>query len=206
MMKKLFGSKMYLVGTLTMSIILFVSTGIQFWLTDYFIYTLHFKRAEVNIAYAIVSITGPTSGCGFGGYIVNKRGGYENPTTVYVVLAFAATGIGCAIIIPFVDGFIIAATLLWMVLFFGGAMMPGLTGIMMVSVPPYLRAFGNSNGEIIKNVLGYLPAPFMYGWFNSMFGDRAGIKLIMFWGLWAPFLLLLGSIHRYRQLKRKKQK
>jgi MFS family permease len=92
--------------------------------------------------------------------------------------------------------------LLWFVLFFGGAMMPGLTGIMMVSVPPYLRAFGNSNGEIIKNILGYLPAPFLYGWFNSMFGERAGIKLIMYWGLWAPFLLLLGSIHRYRQLKK----
>jgi len=33
-----------------------------------------------------------------------------------------------------------------MVLFFGGAMMPGLTGLMMVSVPANLRAFGNSNG------------------------------------------------------------
>jgi hypothetical protein len=33
-----------------------------------------------------------------------------------------------------------------------------------------------------------------------MFGGRAGIKLIMFWGLWAPFFLLLGSIHRYRQI------
>jgi hypothetical protein len=43
----------------------------------------------------------------------------------------------------------------------------------------------------------------MYGWFNSMFGERAGIKLIMFWGLFAPFLLFLGSIHRYRQLKKK---
>ena len=32
----------------------------------------------------------------------------------------------------------------------------------------------------------------------------------MFWGLWAPLLLLLGSIHKYRQLKKiaalKKQK
>lgn len=205
MLKKLFRSKMYMVGTFTMSVILFVSTGIQFWLTDYFINVLHFERSMVNIAYAVVSMTGPTSGCGFGGFIVDKFGGYENPRTVYYVLMFASTGIGCAIIIPFVDGFFIAATLLWLVLFFGGAMMPGLTGIMMVSVPPYLRAFGNSNGEIIKNIFGYLPAPFMYGWFKSMLGDRAGIILIMFWGLWAPFLLALGSIHKFRQLKRKKE-
>jgi hypothetical protein len=42
MIKKLFRSKMYFVGTMTMAIILFVSTGVQFWLTDYFINVLHF--------------------------------------------------------------------------------------------------------------------------------------------------------------------
>lgn len=80
--------------------------------------------------------------------------------------------------------------------------MPGLTGIMMASVPPYLRAFGNATGEIIKNIFGYLPAPFVYGWFNSMFDDRAGLKAIMFWGIWAPIILGLGSYYRYKQLKK----
>ena len=80
--------------------------------------------------------------------------------------------------------------------------MPGLTGIMMVSVSPYLRAFGNSTGEIIKNVFGYFPSPFIYGLFNSLINERAGIKFLMFWGLWAPLLLFLGSIHKYRHLKR----
>jgi hypothetical protein len=89
-------------------------------------------------------------------------------------------------------------------LFFGGAMMPGLTGIMMSSVSPYLRAFGNSTGEIIKNVFGYLPSPFIYGLFNTLLGNRAGIKFLMFWGVLAPFLLTLGSIHKYRQIKRMK--
>jgi hypothetical protein len=42
MMKLLLKSKMYLVGTITMSVILFVSTGVQFWLTDYFINVLKF--------------------------------------------------------------------------------------------------------------------------------------------------------------------
>lgn len=74
MMKKLIQSKMYLVGTLTMSVILFVSTGVQFWLTDYFINVLHFDREKVHIAYAIVSITGPTSGCAYGKYIIIQEG------------------------------------------------------------------------------------------------------------------------------------
>jgi len=35
-----------------------------------------------------------------------------------------------------------------------------------------------------------------------MFNERAGIKLIMFWGLWAPLLLGFGSYYRYKQLKK----
>ncbi len=65
---KLMKSKMYLVGTFTMAVILYVSTGIQFWLTNYLIEVLHFDQQSVFIAYAIVSFTGPTTGCGFGTY------------------------------------------------------------------------------------------------------------------------------------------
>lgn len=81
-----------------------------------------------------------------GGYAINRKGGYENPTTIFYVFVFASIGIGAAVVIPFVDNFYLITSLLWIVLFFGGAMMPGLTGIMMVSVSPYLRAFGNSTG------------------------------------------------------------
>lgn len=59
-------SKMYLVGTFSMAVILYVSTGIQFWLTKYFIDVLGFEESKVFIAYAVVSVTGPTSGAGFG--------------------------------------------------------------------------------------------------------------------------------------------
>lgn len=134
--------------------------------------------------------------------MVNRIGGYESPKTVFYVFLFSSIGIGSALFIPFVNDFYLLGVLLWLVLFFGGAMMPGLTGLMMSSVSPYLRAFGNSTGEIIKNVFGYLPSPFIYGLFNTLFGDRAGIKVLMFWGLWAPILLGFGSLHKYRQLKK----
>lgn len=59
-------SKMYLVGAFSMAVILYVSTGIQFWLTKYFIDVLGYEAKSVFIAYAIVTVTGPTSGAGFG--------------------------------------------------------------------------------------------------------------------------------------------
>ncbi len=67
---KLMKSKMYLVGTFTMAVILYVSTGVQFWLTNYFIEVLGFDQNAVFIAYAIVSFTGPTTGCAFGNFRV----------------------------------------------------------------------------------------------------------------------------------------
>ena len=66
MLGKLARSKMYLVGTFTMAVTLYVSTGIQFWLTKYLIEELGNDSGKVYLAYAVVSITGPTTGCAFG--------------------------------------------------------------------------------------------------------------------------------------------
>jgi hypothetical protein len=81
---------------------------------------------------------------------------------------FSAVGIGAGVAIPFVSTFYVSAILLWIVLFFGGAMVPGLTGMIMSSVQPEMRSFGNSKGEIIKNTFGYFPSPFLYGLVNSL--------------------------------------
>ena len=115
-MKKLIKSKMYLIGTFTMACILFVSTGIQFWMTDYFVNVEKFDETAVHIAYAVVSITGPTSGCGFGnyssnkgGFVISKKGGYENPKTVYYLFGFAMVVVGCAVSLPFTDNFYLVA-------------------------------------------------------------------------------------------------
>lgn len=48
---------------------------------------------------------------------------------VYGVLAFTA-----AAPVPFIHNFPLVAVLLWFVLFFGGALMPALTGILISSV------------------------------------------------------------------------
>jgi MFS family permease len=52
---------------------------------------------------------------------------------------------------------------LFIVLLFGGALMPVMIGLMNASVPSDLRTFGNSIGQFFFNCLGYMPAPFLYG-------------------------------------------
>ncbi len=44
--------------------------------------------------------------------------------------------------------------------------MPAVMGLMISSVPKKLRAFANSTASLFHNLLGYLPAPFIYGLAN----------------------------------------
>lgn len=78
--------------------------------------------------------------------MINSIGGYYEPRSIYFIWAFSAVGIGAGVAIPFVSTFYVSAILLWLVLFFGGAMVPGLTGMIMSSVQPEMRSFGNSKG------------------------------------------------------------
>jgi MFS transporter, Spinster family, sphingosine-1-phosphate transporter len=49
-----------------------------------------------------------------------------------------------AIPIPFLDNYRILLVLLWLLLFFGGCLLPALVGMMIGSVTKNLRAFANS--------------------------------------------------------------
>jgi len=52
---------------------------------------------------------------------------------------------------------------LWLVLFFGGFLLPPVTGIMLNSVEDYKRTSANSLANLAYNLFGYLPAPTFYG-------------------------------------------
>jgi hypothetical protein len=55
------------------------------------------------------------------------------------------------------------ATLLWFLLFFGGAVLPSITGIMLNTIDGNLKTTANSLANLSYNLIGYLPAPFVYG-------------------------------------------
>ena len=115
------------------------------------------------ITFATACITGPTLGVFVGGIITHKLGGYSDPKSLSAVClcGFLTTLVG--IPIPFLDNYYIITPLLWLLLFFGGFMMPALTGIIISSAPARLKTLSNSFAFFCYNILGYLPAPFIYG-------------------------------------------
>ena len=77
---------------------------------------------------------------------------------IFSLLAFTAS-----IPIMLIEKDYIFAVFLWMILFLGGGTIPIIQGIMISSLKPELRASANSISNTLSNLLGFLPAPFIYG-------------------------------------------
>jgi hypothetical protein len=77
-----------------------------------------------------------------------------------------------ALPVPFVDSYVLFQLLIWLLLFFGGFIVPVLTGILLISVKPHEKTIANSVANLSYNLLGYLPSPFVYGFVSAMTGGE----------------------------------
>jgi hypothetical protein len=80
---------------------------------------------------------------------------------------------------------------LWLVLFFGGFLLPPVTGIMLNSVEDYKRTSANSLANLAYNLFGYLPAPTFYGLISQFAGDKSSIPLALLLYSTIPTVIIL---------------
>lgn len=111
--------------------------------------------------------------------------------------------------IPFVD-FNKFAILIWLVLFFGGAILPPVTGIMLNTVEESKRTAANSVANTVYNLMGYLPAPTFYGMVSAIANtpndssSRVPMACLMYSTLFSISFMFYGinaKIARERALK-----
>ena len=124
---------------------------------------LNEEKEVVFTTYGVISITGPVLGVIVGGNVTTSFGGFRAKKTLFLSCIIAAGCLLCAFPIPFVTVFWIFIILLWFLLFFGGFILPALTGIMLNTVNEEQKAIANSLANLCYNLLGYLPAPYIYG-------------------------------------------
>lgn len=111
----------------------------------------------------LVSLSAPILGVATGGIVLHFSGGYEGKHALKIQACEAALASISGAPIPFMNDFHLCVLCLWGMLFFGGSLVPGMTGIMISSIPPELRSVGNSFSHIFQELLGYLPSPMLYG-------------------------------------------
>lgn len=171
---------------LTLTVLYYVITGIQFWMSDYYITQLKIDKKTVFIIFGIVSITGPVFGVVVGGKIVSMLGGYNTRKSFILIFFVALFASACSIPIGYLhdtDDYLVVTVLLWFLLFGGGFLLPCATGIMLNTVKEDLRTTANSIANIWYNLLGFLPAPYVYGLIaDSGEGDnkRLSMRLLMY--------------------------
>ena len=85
---------------------------------------------------------------------------------------------------------------MWLLLFFGGSITPGLTGIMIASIPENSKEIGNSVTQLFYNLIGYLPSPFIYGFVCKYTGgskSRWGLTVLVLWGMLGVLFLYFAK-------------
>lgn len=201
---KIIKQKVFLFSALALSNLFFIITAIQYWASDY---EKNIFRPEdenqIFLSFAIVCITSPTLGLFFGGFISSKTGGYEAKHSILICFIFGLLAGLVSIPVPFANDIFTFTLLLWIVLFFGGAILPNIIGIIMTSLPHHLRGSANSMTNVITNLFGYLPAPAAYGFiYNNTknFHPRIAMIVIMYSSFIGAILLILAMYFRYAQV------
>jgi len=194
--KELISNKKYIFTMLGISCMLFVVTGIQFWISDYMQEVMNVPSSKVYIIFSIVCITAPTLGVLSGGIFIQYLGGYTNRKALDACFKISIIAGCCGIFLPLFDIPIIFVIFMWLLLFFGGSITPGLTGIMIASIPENSKEIGNSVTQLFYNLIGYLPSPFIYGFVCKYTGgskSRWGLTVLVLWGMLGVLFLYFAK-------------
>ena len=190
--------RVYMFLVAAISALFFVVTGIQFWVTNYLALPptqggLGFPLKDVVIAFALVSATAPILGVVFGGVSVDKFGGYrKSDSALTLCMVYAVLAVVTAIVVAFSTSFAALIFFLWLLLFFGGACVPVITGLYVAAVPQELRALGSAFAMVFMLTFGYCLAPVLCGVLAQAISLAWGFRIMLFWSVFA-FAFLYGA-------------
>ena len=174
-------NKPYVYMVLNLSFTYFLNTNIQFWMSDYLITINHLEKKTVVWAFTVVCITGPTLGAACSGVIAKHlKGGYESVNALPICILVSTILLLFCAPICFNQNEWLNFVLLWSIFFFGGILVPMITGICLAVVEPELRPQATALANMMYNMLGYCPAPVIYGWIQELTGGETSKWAMVF--------------------------
>lgn len=209
--------KVYVFIVMGLSALFFVVAGVQFWTTLYLETNTDDSLYEIHASYLLVSGTGPIMGVFFGGWLIDRCGGYTGAAHQAKALRVCMLlgGAGCLASLPvsYVRDTLTIAVFLWLMLFCGGAILPACSGIVISSAPARLRPLASSVAYACYNLFGYAASNYLPGLIMNYIihrtGDnkcdaactyRIGFRIVLLWSVWAFFCLTCGAVASARSL------
>jgi len=189
-LKQLLSSGVFVLLVMSLSGLYFVVTGIQFWITDYLTlpveqYGMAADPSLVVMVFAFEALSGPIAGVFFGGWAIDRIGGYDCETgkqaaiTLRICNGFGLGAVCAAIPCAFATTIWGVFFWSWVVLFFGGALLPPCTGVCMNAVVKELRPLASAMSMFAYNCFGYACAPLVGGYVAEAYNIKVGFQVIM---------------------------
>lgn len=165
---KLLSNKPFIFLVLAGAFIMFSVASIQYWATNYFIKALGADQKYAFIEFGVISITAPIFGCAASAVVSDKLGGFTSLKILPVGLVVSASVMVTSLFITIEIHVVQALIEFWLVLFLGALTLPIVIGVMLTKVEPEMRPTANSFANFMYNVLGFFPAPILYGLANEL--------------------------------------
>lgn len=184
----------YVFLTLGMSSMIFVASGIQYWISLYMTEVLDASHSAVTLGFFLISTTAPIGGVLVGGAISDYLGGYKGDNIGLAMkqsLFFAFGGFTAAGFAGFCTNVTLDYFLLWTLIFFGAAVMPTGTGITVDSLPKELQSSGSALTQFMFNFGGFFLSPLTSAIFMDTIDDR---KLALTWGFRFTLSFSIGAL------------
>lgn len=149
------------------TIFLFISTFLQQWMKKYLTDVIKLTESQAEVSFVVTCVTAPLLGIIVGGIILQKVGGYQRISALYVVFVNCILCGILAIVAGFTTSITGAAIVFWVYLFFGAMVDPCIYGILLSTLPLEMKGSGYSLQYIAASIIGVSSAPFLYGFIHE---------------------------------------
>ena len=200
-MKVLLQYKVFVYSMLGMAVLVYIITGVQYWVTDYLDAILGIKSQKDRLfLFTVACFTAPVFGVLIGTGMKNfycKQNMRKSLVFCTLLGLFACI---CSIPVPLTRDLFYFIIFMWLVMFFGGGIVPVLTSIIINSVPNEHSGSANSISNLLTNALGYLPAPYVYGILSDIYGDlgTTGMTVTMWMSIPGMIVISLATYHSFQ--------
>jgi MFS family permease len=129
-----------------------------------------------------------------------------------LVALFGTLGMLVTLPIPFlgVSHVELFYALIWLLFFFGSIILAPLVGLMLNQVKAHRRTTANSLATLFFNLFGYLPSPFIFGFFADKWPEdedysmRLALGVTVYWSIASVVFMVLAYILNLKRLVKNK--
>lgn len=180
-LKMLKRNPVFVLLTSALCCLFFVVSGIQYWASLYMTVVLGADKMTVVIGFVIISTTAPIFGVLFGGYVADYYGGYKGENVlkaVKICIFFGTLAFLVAIPAGFVNSILVEVVTLWLLLYFGGCVLPSAMGLIVNSVSQEFQSSSSAISQLVFNLCGYFLAPVLSALImDQIKGEKLALKV-----------------------------